>query len=106
MALGCDLKHALRLVYADPFDLNEPSPVPIGPNCYLCERPNCAQRAHPPLDRRAHYDERNWAARTDNSLVRWARDLAHSNRTGRHKRDAAHVSGHSQGPQPTVARVA
>ncbi|MEL6788940.1 MAG: short-chain fatty acyl-CoA regulator family protein [Pseudomonadota bacterium] len=58
VALGCDLKHAPRLVYADPYDLSAPSPVPIGPNCYVCERPNCAQRAHPPLDRLAHYDER------------------------------------------------
>ncbi|MEL6379475.1 MAG: short-chain fatty acyl-CoA regulator family protein [Pseudomonadota bacterium] len=66
VALGCDLKHAPRLVYADPFDLNEPSPVPIGPNCYLCERPNCAQRAHPPLDRRAHYDERKRGTATVN----------------------------------------
>jgi hypothetical protein len=30
----------------------------IGLNCYLCERPNCAARASPPINRRLQVNER------------------------------------------------
>jgi predicted transcriptional regulator/transcriptional regulator with XRE-family HTH domain len=55
IGLGCDLRHAHRLVYADGLDLASPRAlVPIGPGCKVCERDNCPQRAFPaigkPLD--------------------------------------------------------
>ena len=50
IALGCDLRHAERLVYARGLDLTAPSSVtPIGLGCKVCERENCAQRAFPML---------------------------------------------------------
>lgn len=48
LALGCELKFAGRLVYARHLDLRSAEGTPIGINCRLCERPNCAQRAAPP----------------------------------------------------------
>jgi len=58
IGLGCDLSYAPRLVYADGYDLETPKATPIGINCLLCERPNCSQRAHPPLNRNLLVDER------------------------------------------------
>ena len=55
IALGCDVAHASRLVYSD---LASTAVMPIGPNCYLCDRANCPARAHPPLGRDAAHDER------------------------------------------------
>jgi XRE family transcriptional regulator, fatty acid utilization regulator len=59
VGLGCDLRHAHRLVYADGLDLASPSAlVPIGPGCKVCDRDNCPQRAFPaigkPLDPNPH----------------------------------------------------
>ncbi|HKU97401.1 MAG TPA: short-chain fatty acyl-CoA regulator family protein [Vineibacter sp.] len=55
IGLGCDLRHAQRLVYSRGLDLTSPSSlVPIGPGCKVCDRVNCPQRAFPaigkPLD--------------------------------------------------------
>jgi hypothetical protein len=48
VALGCDLAHAGRLVYADGLDLTNPSArTPIGPGCKVCDRTDCRQRAFP-----------------------------------------------------------
>ncbi|WBU55937.1 short-chain fatty acyl-CoA regulator family protein [Paracoccus sediminicola] len=48
VALGCDIAHAERLVYADGMDLHGPdAATPIGPGCKLCERDACPQRAFP-----------------------------------------------------------
>ena len=55
IALGCDVAHASRLVYSD---LASDTVMPIGPNCYLCDRTACPARAHPPLGRDAAHDER------------------------------------------------
>ena len=50
LSLGCELKHAHRLAYAQPFNLQDDSQfAPIGINCHLCPRKNCSQRAHQPL---------------------------------------------------------
>lgn len=49
IGLGCELKHADRLVYARGRDLSER--VEIGPTCRLCERPACRERAAPPVTR-------------------------------------------------------
>lgn len=58
IGLGCDVSHAHRLVYAKGLDLKAPdAAVPIGVGCKVCERPNCAQRAFPPIGRRTLIDE-------------------------------------------------
>lgn len=57
VALGCELKHAERLVYARGLDLAAAAPTPIGVTCRLCPRSNCAARAHPPAERRLIVDE-------------------------------------------------
>jgi predicted transcriptional regulator/transcriptional regulator with XRE-family HTH domain len=50
IGLGCDIRHAPRLVYADDLDLDSPSALtPIGPGCKLCDRPACPQRAFPAI---------------------------------------------------------
>ena len=53
IALGCDVKHAEALVYADDMDLsNARAFEPIGISCRICERTDCHQRSVPPLERR------------------------------------------------------
>lgn len=47
VGLGCELADASHVVYAD--DLMNATPIQIGTSCRLCERPDCAQRAYPPL---------------------------------------------------------
>ncbi|MEV5510997.1 short-chain fatty acyl-CoA regulator family protein [Streptomyces orinoci] len=63
VALGCELRHAHRLVYAEGIALDDPrATTPIGLGCRICERRDCAQRARPPAgghlaidpDRRTH----------------------------------------------------
>lgn len=52
VALGCDLAHAERLVYARGLDLYDPKlATRIGPGCKVCERPACPQRAFPMVGR-------------------------------------------------------
>lgn len=58
IGLGCDVAYAPRLVYADGMDLERSRPVDIGLNCYLCERSDCAARAHVPINRRLKVSER------------------------------------------------
>jgi len=58
IGLGCDIAYAPRLTYADKYNLKTPQPTPIGVNCYLCERANCLQRAHAPLNKTLNFDER------------------------------------------------
>ncbi|MEU8775576.1 short-chain fatty acyl-CoA regulator family protein [Streptomyces sp. NPDC048606] len=49
IALGCELRHAPRLVYAEGIALHDPrATTPIGLGCRICERQDCAQRARPP----------------------------------------------------------
>lgn len=57
IGLGCEIRHAARLVYAAGMDLDKSEGTPIGINCRLCERENCAQRAEPPLTRTLMLDE-------------------------------------------------
>lgn len=58
VALGCDLHHAARLVYADGLDVGPTGGFsPIGPGCRVCDRADCAQRAFPPLARPILVDE-------------------------------------------------
>ena len=52
VALGCDARHAHRLVYADGLGLDAPErAVPIGSGCKVCDREHCVQRAFPALGR-------------------------------------------------------
>lgn len=50
LSLGCEVRHAPRVGYAQSFNLSDPGLyTPIGINCHLCPRKACAQRAHQPL---------------------------------------------------------
>ncbi|MEW1632750.1 short-chain fatty acyl-CoA regulator family protein [Streptomyces sp. NPDC093801] len=58
IGLGCEIRHASRLVYSDGLDLdNASAATPIGMGCRLCERLDCPQRAVPPLGRTLTVDE-------------------------------------------------
>ena len=57
LGLGCDRRHADKLVYADGRILNDPAAVPIGRGCKLCERTDCLQRAFPLTGRALDIDE-------------------------------------------------
>jgi len=58
LGLGCDIAHARRVVYADGHDPeNDAAVTPIGINCRLCERPDCSERALPPINRKLIVDE-------------------------------------------------
>ena len=57
IGLGCEIRHASALVYADDLDLtNARAFEPIGISCRICERPDCHQRSVPPLERRLTID--------------------------------------------------
>ena len=57
IGLGCEVRHAAALVYADHMDLGTPAAYqPIGISCRICERRECHQRAVPPLERRVRVD--------------------------------------------------
>ncbi|RZJ27862.1 MAG: XRE family transcriptional regulator [Brevundimonas sp.] len=57
IGLGCELKHARRLIHARGLDLAAPEVTPIGPACRLCHRHPCAERAAPPVDRAPAVDD-------------------------------------------------
>lgn len=58
VGIGCPVRDARRLVYADGYDLdNLDAAVPIGTTCRLCERVDCEQRAFPPLQHGLKVDE-------------------------------------------------
>ncbi|RSS61734.1 XRE family transcriptional regulator [Streptomyces sp. WAC07061] len=58
IGLGCEIRHASRLVYSDGLDLdNASAATPVGMGCRLCERLDCPQRAVPPLGRELTVDE-------------------------------------------------
>ncbi|MER7003842.1 short-chain fatty acyl-CoA regulator family protein [Dactylosporangium sp. NPDC000555] len=58
IALGCEIKHAGRLVYSTGMDLHDvEAAMPIGPGCKTCERSNCPQRAAAPISRQLDLDE-------------------------------------------------
>ncbi|MGJ8544762.1 MAG: helix-turn-helix domain-containing protein [Sulfitobacter sp.] len=57
ISLGCEVRHAAELVYADGLDLSRTALFePIGISCRICERRNCHQRAVPPLERKLVVD--------------------------------------------------
>ncbi|MFC4276991.1 short-chain fatty acyl-CoA regulator family protein [Achromobacter aloeverae] len=58
VALGCDVEHAHRLVYAKGLDLHDPqAATPIGMGCRVCERNDCPQRAFPYIGQGLAVDE-------------------------------------------------
>jgi XRE family transcriptional regulator, fatty acid utilization regulator len=57
IGLGCELRHAHRLVYSEGLDLSGNVATPIGAGCRVCERDNCPQRAFPALGRALDIDE-------------------------------------------------
>ncbi|WP_299554014.1 short-chain fatty acyl-CoA regulator family protein [uncultured Tateyamaria sp.] len=57
IALGCEVKHAGQLVYADGMDITRTEAFePIGISCRICERKTCHQRSVPPLERQLSVD--------------------------------------------------
>ncbi|MEJ8561077.1 short-chain fatty acyl-CoA regulator family protein [Yoonia sp. GPGPB17] len=57
IGLGCEVKHAPALVYADHMDLGAAEAyAPIGISCRICERRKCHQRSVPPLERQLRVD--------------------------------------------------
>ena len=58
VGLGCDVRHASEIVYADGLNLADPQIVtPIGVSCRTCPRTDCAERAMPSIHQRLHIDE-------------------------------------------------
>lgn len=50
LALGCEISYSKHFVYAQGLDTdNRAAFDPIGISCRICDRPNCHQRAVPPL---------------------------------------------------------
>jgi len=56
--LGCELRYARQIIYADGVDLENPdAAVPVGVTCRLCEQMDCEQRAFPSLRHPTRIDE-------------------------------------------------
>ncbi|PUB18666.1 helix-turn-helix domain-containing protein [Yoonia sediminilitoris] len=57
IGLGCEVRHARALVYADHMEIDAADAyAPIGISCRICERRNCHQRSVPPLERKLRVD--------------------------------------------------
>lgn len=57
IALGCEVRHAPQLVFADGLDVSRDAAFePIGISCRICERKECHQRSVPPLERQLSVD--------------------------------------------------
>src|SRR5437868_2933377 len=57
IGLGCDVKHAQRIAYADGLDLANTEATPVGPPCAICPRPQRPYRATPPAGRMLAVEE-------------------------------------------------
>lgn len=58
IGLGCDVRNAGEIVYADGLNLADPQiATPIGVSCRTCPRTDCAERAMPSLFQKLHIDE-------------------------------------------------
>ena len=51
IGLGCDVRYAAKILYADGQNLANPLVTPIGPACTICPRLRCPQRAAAPAGR-------------------------------------------------------
>ena len=57
IGLGCEVKHASALVYADHLMTEQAAAFePIGISCRICERRACPHRSVPPLERQLRVD--------------------------------------------------
>ncbi len=57
IALGCEVKYADQLVYADDLDTTNAAAFgPIGVSCRICERTDCHQRSVPPVEKALSID--------------------------------------------------
>ncbi len=57
IALGCEIRFAGRLIYADGLDLGRSEAFePVGVSCRICERQDCHQRSVPPLEKALEID--------------------------------------------------
>ncbi|SMX33147.1 helix-turn-helix domain-containing protein [Octadecabacter ascidiaceicola] len=57
IGLGCEVKHASKLVYADHMMAEDTDAFePIGISCRICERKSCPHRSVPPLERQLSVD--------------------------------------------------
>jgi len=58
VGLGCDIRFASDIVYADGLNLADPQMVtPIGVSCRTCPRTDCAERAMPSIYQHLRIDE-------------------------------------------------
>ncbi|GAB17526.1 putative Xre family DNA-binding protein [Gordonia effusa NBRC 100432] len=58
IGLGCELRHAARVIYSDGLEIGPQARVTqIGAGCRVCERTNCPQRAFPALGARLDINE-------------------------------------------------
>ncbi|MGL4305623.1 MAG: acetate metabolism transcriptional regulator RamB [Mycobacteriaceae bacterium] len=57
IGLGCEVRHANRLIYSEGLNLDSGNATPIGAGCRVCERDNCPQRAFPALGKDLDIDE-------------------------------------------------
>jgi predicted transcriptional regulator len=57
IGLGCDVKHASRIAYADGLDLVNTPATPVGPACAICPRLQCPYRATAPAGRMLAVEE-------------------------------------------------
>lgn len=58
VGLGCELRYARELIYADGMDLEDAESVtPVGVTCRICERMNCEERAFPSVMQTLEIDE-------------------------------------------------
>jgi predicted transcriptional regulator len=81
IGLGCELRHAHRLVYSEGLDLSGDAATPIGAGCRVCERDNCPQRAFPALGRALDLDEHR--STVSPYLVKHTEELARGEAGGR-----------------------
>jgi predicted transcriptional regulator/DNA-binding XRE family transcriptional regulator len=57
IGLGCDIRYAPRIAYADGLDLVNTPATPVGPACAICPRIGCAYRATAPAGRMLAVEE-------------------------------------------------
>ena len=57
IGLGCDIRFAPRIAYADGLDLVNTPATPVGPACAICPRIGCAYRATAPAGRMLAVEE-------------------------------------------------
>jgi predicted transcriptional regulator/DNA-binding XRE family transcriptional regulator len=57
IGLGCDVRYAPRIAYADGLDLVNTPATPVGPACAICPRIGCAYRATAPAGRKLAVEE-------------------------------------------------